>query len=362
MLRVVVIVIELSFEVEKEEGGGGRVDWFTINPSDKSERNLVHLLPLLPIPVVPILPQRCSLPAISLDFFYPFLRIDIHSFLFHNASTPISIACTASLPLPPSPSPRVSVSDVPVINIPKPGPSPVRHCRCSGLLTTPGCYLCHTIVIIISILALPQIGFRWRFWRGAYLLPPSPSAADPLLLIILFLCVYTPYPPNLFLPCLSHTFAGNIAPPPGPPCICKYRKRCMRTSRKIPGGRGDNPVRRWQTRAWCIWPKSPQPLDPRIRTVLPALKLLLSSPSVSSRSAPALLPRHPLPCRSYSSSSSTSLFLIILLTVSPPPLVVVRWIQIRQIGFLIDPGIPTLALSVTIITPMPSSSDYIYYP
>ena len=65
MLRIVIIVIEVTFKAKEEEGRGG-IDRFAINPSDKEDRNLAHLLPFLPVPLIPMLHQRHSLLTINL--------------------------------------------------------------------------------------------------------------------------------------------------------------------------------------------------------------------------------------------------------------------------------------------------------
>ena len=65
MTHIVVIVIEIVIKVREEERGDG-IDRVVIEPSNKAEKNIVHILLFLPIYVVPTLPTCCTLPAITL--------------------------------------------------------------------------------------------------------------------------------------------------------------------------------------------------------------------------------------------------------------------------------------------------------
>ena len=108
-MPVVVIVTEVAFKVEEEEGGGG-IDRFAIDPIDKAERNIIHLLPFLPIPAVPMLPQCSSLPDLAIYLFssltpsrYPLCPLPRYFYAHHNLhpKTSISVFPTSLLLLVP---------------------------------------------------------------------------------------------------------------------------------------------------------------------------------------------------------------------------------------------------------------------
>ena len=102
-------------------------------------------------------------------------------------------------------------------------------------------------------------------------------------------------------------------------------------------------------------PPSRLPCSHRRHHHLPVRIPYSSNFPASSVSAPTPLSCHLSPARS--SYSSASLFLLLSLTVSLPPLLLLLLaclIQIRQVEFLIDPGIPLPTFSVNMMTPMSS--------
>ena len=111
-------------------GGGGGIDRFVIDSSNKTDKNILYLLLFVPVPSSLFCLNNILFPLLCLLRCHTFIHIDIQSILFHNASTPIVIvvknrnicclriyfvACDASPPLPLSSSSSISISNVPVV-------------------------------------------------------------------------------------------------------------------------------------------------------------------------------------------------------------------------------------------------------
>ena len=64
---VFIIIIEVLFKIEEEEGWVGVINCFTIDTKNKAEINITHLIPFILSPILPILTTCHSLPVLALS-------------------------------------------------------------------------------------------------------------------------------------------------------------------------------------------------------------------------------------------------------------------------------------------------------